>query len=351
MKALVAILFCGFFFVPQLFARDKSDVIVMNNGDHLTCEIKGLSDGVLYVSLDYIQGTSSVDWLKVHRLESKQLFIVTTGNGSVYTGAIRTDDNAAERPIRIVPTETSEQPVVVQRSSVTSVTETSSNFWERFSGNISTGTTYSKGNQSTQYNLGSSLQYVRTRWTAGVSLNSTLTSNSGVNASTRNSLDFNARRLLPWNNWFYMGLADFLQSSEQQIKLQENLGGGVGRYLKNTNRSTILVAGGLGWQNITYSEAIQPQTPQGVLAGLAFAQMKFFKFDRTNLTIDVSAFPALTQPGRIYSIANAAYYVKIFGKIDWDISFYGNWDNRPPRNLSGSNYGTTSGLSYSFGNK
>jgi hypothetical protein len=118
MKALVAILFCGFFFVPQLFARDKSDVIVMNNGDHLTCEIKGLSDGVLYVSLDYIQGTSSVDWLKVHRLESKQLFIVTTGNGSVYTGAIRTDDDAAERPIRIVPVDTTEHPVVVQRSSI-----------------------------------------------------------------------------------------------------------------------------------------------------------------------------------------------------------------------------------------
>jgi putative salt-induced outer membrane protein YdiY len=351
MKALVAILFWGFFFVPQLFARDKSDVIVMNNGDHMTCEIKGLSDGVLYVSFDYIQGTSSVDWLKVHSLESKQLFIVTTGDGLVYTGAIKTDDSAAERPIRIVPAEASERPVAVQRSSVTSVTETSSNFWQRFNGNISTGVTYSKGNQSTQYNLGSSLAYVRTRWVASAALNSTLTANSGVQASTRNSLDLTARRLLPWNNWFYTGLGDFLQSSEQQIKLQENLGGGIGRYLKNTNRSTILVAGGLGWQNITYSEAIQSQAPQSVLAGFAFAQMKFFRFDRTNLTIDVSAFPALTQPGRIYAIANAAYYVKIFRKIDWNISFYGNWDNAPPPNLSGSNYGTTSGLSYSFGNR
>src|ERR1700752_5240577 len=53
-----------------LFARDKSDVLIMNNGDHLTCEIKGLSAGILYVSLDYIQGTGSVDWSKVRRLES-----------------------------------------------------------------------------------------------------------------------------------------------------------------------------------------------------------------------------------------------------------------------------------------
>jgi len=51
--------------VAPLFGREKSDVIVMKNGDHLTCEIKGLNSGVLYVSLDYLLGTSSVQWSKV----------------------------------------------------------------------------------------------------------------------------------------------------------------------------------------------------------------------------------------------------------------------------------------------
>lgn len=45
-----------------LFARDKTDVLVMNNGDHMRCEVKGLDAGVLYVSFDYIDGTASVDW-------------------------------------------------------------------------------------------------------------------------------------------------------------------------------------------------------------------------------------------------------------------------------------------------
>ena len=39
-----------------LFARESTDVIVMKNGDHLTGEIKGLSDGVLYMSMQYILG-------------------------------------------------------------------------------------------------------------------------------------------------------------------------------------------------------------------------------------------------------------------------------------------------------
>ena len=84
-----------------LFARDKTDVLVMKNGDHLTCEIKGLDDGVLYVSFDYILGTSSVQWSKVSYIESKQLFIVKTTDGSVYTGTLGTAEAEDKRPVEI----------------------------------------------------------------------------------------------------------------------------------------------------------------------------------------------------------------------------------------------------------
>src|SRR5512143_215284 len=40
-----------------LYARDKTDVMVMTNGDVLSCEVKGLESGVLYVDFDYIDGT------------------------------------------------------------------------------------------------------------------------------------------------------------------------------------------------------------------------------------------------------------------------------------------------------
>src|ERR1022692_5055093 len=88
-------------FVAPLFGREKRDVIVMKNGDRLTCEIKGLNSGVLYVSLDYILGTSSVQWSKVHHLESSQIFIVKTEGGLVYTGTLSTSDLANDRPMTI----------------------------------------------------------------------------------------------------------------------------------------------------------------------------------------------------------------------------------------------------------
>src|SRR5277367_367331 len=84
-----------------LLARDKTDVLVMKNGDSMTCEIKGLDAGVLYVSFDYIDGTSSVDWSKVARLESRQLFVVNTEDGAVFTGSLKTAETGAGRPVQI----------------------------------------------------------------------------------------------------------------------------------------------------------------------------------------------------------------------------------------------------------
>jgi hypothetical protein len=125
--------------------------------------------------------------------------------------------------------------------------ETSERFWQRFSGEVSWGIIYSKGNQSTQYNLGSQAEYLRERWSAEANLSSNLSASTGANTSTRNNLQLSASRLLRWNNYFYSAIGNFLQSSEQGIRLQTTLGGGIGRYFKNTNNATISVLAPRYW--------------------------------------------------------------------------------------------------------
>jgi hypothetical protein len=334
-----------------LFARDKTDMIVMNNGDRLTGEIKGLNSGTLSVSFDYILGTSSVDWTKVDHLESKQLFIVKTQDGLVYTGTLRTVQSPGERPILVEISEASNQSVTLEHSKIINMTETSTSFRQRFNGQITSGVSYSKGNQATQYNFSSSLEYLRERWAAQANYNSSLAASTGSTVSTRNAIDLFSNRLLRRNNWFYAGVGGFLQSSEQGIDLQTNLGGGIGRYLKNTDRTSIWLLGGLEWQNTRYSQSFGQQGTQDVAAALIKGQAKFFVFDKTNLTINGAVIPALTQAGRVYTNTSATYYVKLFGGLNWNLSFYGNWDNKPPQNFSGSDYGITSGLGWSFGNR
>jgi hypothetical protein len=332
-----------------LFARDKTDVLVMKNGDRMTCEVKGLGAGVLYVSFDYIDGTTSVDWAKVGRIESAQLFVVKTEDGSVYTGQLRTPQSEAERPVKIQVLEATRQEVTIDRAQIVELVETSDKFWQRFSGEVSLGVIYSKGNQSTQYSLGSELGYVRDRWGAQAAYDSNLSSSTGTTPATRNSLDVSAFRLLPRKNWLYAGVADFLQSSEQTITLQSTLGGGIGRYLKNTNRAKIMVLGGAAWQSTDYGSSVVSGSQQNLAAALIYASAQFFRFSKTNLDLNATLLPALSDPGRVRFNTNVSYYVKLFSDLKWNISFYGNWDNRPPPGLSGSDYGTSSGLSWSFG--
>ncbi len=242
-------------------ARDKVDVIVMENGDRITGEIKGLDSGVLTVSVDYVDGNLSIQWSKVARIESPQLFLVRTEDGSVYTGAL-TSPKSSGRPVTIQVSESDDTNLLLERSEVVRMEETSESFHQRLSGDFSLGSTYSKGNNATQYTLGSSLEYREERWGSEATFNSNLSANSGANTSTRNQVNLSAYRLMQRNNYFYSALGGFLQSSVQGIKLQTTLGGGVGRYFKNSNRVRLSVIGGLVWQSADYTASVAPATHQ-----------------------------------------------------------------------------------------
>jgi hypothetical protein len=88
-----------------------------------------------------------------------------------------------------------------------------------------------------------------------------------------------------------------------------------------------------------------------VATALLYAQAKLFKFSKTDLEVTATLFPALSDPGRLRFNTDASYYIKLVSNLKWNISFYGNWDNRPPPGFSSSDYGTSSGISWSFGLK
>jgi len=332
-------------------AREKNDVIWMKNGDRMTCQIKGLQSGIIYVSLDYVDGTMAVDWSRVARVESSHLFIVKTQGGSVYRGSLRTVEPLKEGPMKLQVAQGPGNEIVLERPRIIAMAETSDHFWQRFNGAVNWGIIASKGNASTQYNLGAQAEYLRERWSAGGSFSSSLSSSSETTTSTQNQANLTAQRLLRWNNYFYSGIANFIQSSAQGINLQTSLGGTIGRYLKNTNRSTISVSGGAGWQETTYTQSVEPIPKQDLATAVVAADVRFNKFKKTNFNLTAVLFPALTDPGRVHFNTNAYFYIKIFGDLSWNITAYLNWDNRPPANLPSSSYGASSGLSWTFGLK
>ena len=332
-------------------AREKSDVIVMKNGDRITCEVKSLSSNTLYISVDYILNTLSLDWTEVDRIDSKQLFLVKTQDGTVYTGALSTPATPAGHPLQIEIVESPEKKVTLERAQVVTADETSEDIRQRLNGQVGFGFTYTKGNETSQYNLNSSIGYVEERWSAGASYNSNLSSSSGTSVATRNQISLQAMRLLRRNNWYVTGLTNFLQSSVQGIQMQDTFGGGIGRNIVNTGSSFITAYGGFAWQQNNYQQSVIPAQTQHVTAALIGTQVKLFRFNKTTLTVSANLLPALSEAGRVQFNLNTSYYVKLWGKLNWNFTLYGNWDNRPPPGFVGSDYGASSGLSVSFGNQ
>ncbi len=340
--------FAAYVTSPAL-AGEQRDVVILQNGDRITGKVKGLQDGVLRFDLDYVDGAISIDWNKVVRLESSTLFIVRLTDGSLHTGKLTSALKGSDHP-ELQISEDHQPPLVVADSDVVHITPTSESLLNRFSGSVSGGTQYSKGNRTLQYSIGSTLDYRETNWGAGVNYGGTLSSSSGAQASTRNEGNLLAYRLLHWQNYFYAGSAAFLQSSVQGIQRQTNIGAGIGRYLKNTNHTRLAIIGGFGWQGTHYVPAAGAEQSQNLAVGLILANFDLFTFKKTRLSVNATLAPALTET-RDFATLNSSYYLKLFGKIDWTFSVYGNWDTKPPTHLQSSDYGTTVGLSYTFGNR
>ena len=121
-RTLILCFLLLFFPCVPLLARDKTDVLVMKNGDRMSCEVKGLDGGILQVSFDYIDGTTSVDWSKVARVESKQLFVVKTEDGSVHTGTLNTLPTSAGRPVKIEVAESPTHAIEIDQPQIISMT-------------------------------------------------------------------------------------------------------------------------------------------------------------------------------------------------------------------------------------
>jgi len=351
MLAGTALLGAALLLNPPESMGSKTDVLYMKNGDKLTCEIKTMDAGALYVSLDYVDGTISVSWARIARVVSTRLFLVQTDDGSVYTGRLSIDPIEGTDSVRVIITQQDGSRIPLDKSQVAGLSSTADSFWGRLNGSVSSGVSYTKGNSNTTYNFSSNVAYPRPRWSASLSYNSNLSATSGASTSTRNQMTLSFGHLMRWNNWFYSGFASGLQSAEQQISLQTNLSGGFGRYLKRTSNVRASVVGGLVWQSTAYESSVTTASNEETIGVMVMGNLNFVQFKRQSLSLRINAIPSINDFGRFYFSTNAVYFLKLFGEVNWNLSFYGNWDTQPPAGTSGSDYGLNSGLSWTFGNR
>lgn len=115
-------------------ARPKKDVIVMKNGDRITCEIKNLEKGQLSIKTDYTTGTILVDWEQVDHIETPQRFQIETQDGTRYEGALKSDDTVPEDVLQDLKIYEEDSEQMVSRQEVVGIRQLDRGFWERLDG-------------------------------------------------------------------------------------------------------------------------------------------------------------------------------------------------------------------------
>jgi len=333
-------------FACPLFGKRKDDVVVMNNGDKFTGELKALRYGELIFKSDYMKDSVHLDWKKVQTLQSKDTFIVSLSDGQRVTGYINKEATTSEngRGFKIT---TDDSAVDVSPADVIAVGQREGSFWNQLTGSVSYGFGFASGNKQTNSSLGADVAFRTTNNSVQLATSSQFDSQTNAKNTNRITFDSQYARVLS-ENWLAAGLFSLLKSNQQDLKLRSTYGGAVGRRLKQTDRTSLTVLGGVAYSHENY--VLQPGTEPihnnaESLLGVTFST---FRFKTLNLRSQTLLFPSLNDPGRLRLSSSSGLRIELIRNFYWDFSVYENYDSRPPISAPKNDLGITTSVGWTF---
>ena len=342
-RATVAILIL-FILAPAVLAKRKDDVIVMKNGDRMTGEIKRLEAGQLYFSASYMAADVAVDWNQVERLESKDQFNVYLTNGGAHTGVIEKISDADAGFF----VQSDAESVRLDRTDVIIIRPIEDTVWKQMAGSVDYGYNFTGGNNATtQSSLSASTAYRVEKWSTELSGSSVFNGQSQGTSTGRNTLTFTYGRKLN-ERWYAGVLSELLNSQQQDLTLRATLGGGLGRVLFRSERTSLGLLSGLLYSREKYSSDAGDQPRANNLEALFHLKYTTFRFKKFDLDASVYAYPSLTDPGRVRMGMQSALYIELYRNFKWKFSVYENFDTRPPVSAPRNDFGTGTSLGWTF---
>ena len=325
------------------FGKRNTDVVVMNNGDRLTGEIKKLENGILYVETNYFSGSIGLDWLQVERVQSTGNYQITLKDGSRVEGTITRAKSSSEGADFVIHADSGDR--FAASADIIEIHPQKRSFWSQVTGDVDLGYSFTSGNKQTSFNFGTTANYLSTKYFGSTSFTSNVSGQSGgnqTNLAEAQMLD----GVFITRNSIVIGLADLLHSSQQDIKLRATFGGGYGHYFIHSNHQNLLWTSGVAYTNEEF-ESTEGTTAQSAEAFLG-AQYQLFHFDRYSLHAQTLFYPGLTDAPRFRLTTNLGFSVKIAGRFHTKVQFLDNFDSHPPFNTKRNEFGISNSLGWTF---
>lgn len=334
--ALIAIALSG-----ACWARDKTDVIHMTNGDRLTGEIKQLEHGKLLVSTDAM-GQVLIEWDDIATIDSNFEFQFERTDGTRITGTVA--KSPAEKEIVLT---TGEQTIEFAHENIVRISQIEDGFWERLKGSLSFGYSFTKASNVAQGNLGFHATHRTEIRSFSLDGSTIITSDQANEGTQRSNLNFDMTRFRK-NRWFNSYLLGFESNDELGLSLRSSIGAGVGRYLIQTNSSELAVVGGaIGTAETLVGDASSQENIEGLI-GLDYSRY-IFDDPSVDLSARLAVYPSITDSGRTRAQFDINFRWEMIKDLFWDLNYYNTYDSDPPSgSTSTTDYGVVTSLGWSF---
>ena len=300
---------------------EKTDIVVLTNGDKITGEVKGMQFGKLSLKTDDM-GTLSIKWNKIAYIEAKEYFEIELQDGTLYYGSL--GKTSSHFRMTVI---SDKGKIELYRFFIVRITPLKSLFWARVDGKATLGFNYTKASSVAQLNFSGQGTYKAPKYFAKVDMSSILTSQEDKETTRNQHITFEYVRALK-SLWLASGMTTLEQNTELGLDARLSLTLGGGRTLFQSNENGLVALGGASinkeWSKGGDTNPINIEVP----FGLAFTK---FRYDtpKIDLQLNLTNYLGITTFGRFRASYDFIVSWEFIKDFTLDTTVYFNYDSQP----------------------
>jgi hypothetical protein len=314
-------------------AGAKTDIILFKNGDRLTGEVKSLDRGKISFDTD-AAGVIQIEWDDIEQLFSTTTYEVALDNGERLYGALV--ETTRHDEIRL---QTDATALDLALKTVVRMTPIKSKLIDRIDMSVDIGYSLAKANKLQQSNVGYDFAYREEKRLLTATFDGSTSSSESDPSSTRVFSDFSYRRFLDKSSWYPFGVGQLERNDELGIDRRVSLGGGMSRWLRDTNQSRIAFSGGLIRSLEDDNAATETKSDTEAMVAM---DLEWFRYDTPQLDVATkfTLYQRLSGTREPRGNLDVNFKWEIFKDFYWSFSVYYTFDRQTETGEPTNDYGS-----------
>jgi hypothetical protein len=318
----------------------KTDVIVLFNGDRLTGEIKSYASGRLSVSTD-VASDVSVKWNKILSITSDKQFEIETTGGRYHYGTL-----APSTPPGKLDIVSDGKVETIEFIDVVRLAPLYATFWRRIDGSLDLGFNYTQANQFVQFTVNANANLRKPAFATWATVSSFFTSQQGIPSSQRANFNISYQKFLK-DRWSLAGGLGLDRNLDLGLDLRVSLTAAAGRDLVQTNQTSLMVFLGLTGSHEDPVQGVPSYSVAAILAGKYSAFT--YDFPKVTVSATLSVIPYLTDTGRVRLEFQGQAKREIVRDFYISLSLFDSFDSRDPSTQQSKNdWGPVLAIGWTF---